>query len=353
MRIGILAHSLTGGGAERQAALWAVVCHEHLGHDVEVLAFHERPTQFYLPATVRVAYAGKRSRLDLVRQVRATRALARRTDLIVAFQPSAALFCLLGGVRKPWLVVSGDDPRYHWHDPESTRIPIPVLRRVFAAASGASAPTPELVDCYRANGVRQRDVWFSVPNIADDAAFGASGADPAERSGALFVGRLVEDKDPLLAIDAAREAGVALTILGVGPMRDRIAAEEARGGVSLAAYTDRPWDVYACHRTLLLTSQFEPFGNVIVESLAAGTPVVAGDCDFGPRYVLRAATYSRVVPRHRAELAEALIATAQRPYGPDEAAECAAIAARFRPEAVAPDISDALERTVAATGRRT
>ena len=64
---------------------------------------------------------------------------------------------------------------------------------------------------------------------------------------------------------------------------------------------------------LLNASQVESFGNVIVESLAARTPVVAGDCDFGPREILHGAHFSHVVPRSAPELAEALREVVARP----------------------------------------
>jgi glycosyltransferase involved in cell wall biosynthesis len=100
--------------------------------------------------------------------------------------------------------------------------------------------------------------------------------------------------------------------------------------------------VYGRHRVLLNSSQVESFGNVVVESLAARTPVLAGDCDFGPREILRGAHFSRVVARSAPELAEALREVVARPPDEDEAAECLAIARRYAPGAVLPEIEELL-----------
>ena len=102
---------------------------------------------------------------------------------------------------------------------------------------------------------------------------------------------------------------------------------------------------------MILTSNYETFGNVIIESLAAGTPVVAVDCDFGPREVLAGATYSEVVPRQREALVAALARVLRRPYGIEEAAECRALAERYRSSSIAPKIDDALKLALV-RGRR-
>lgn len=335
MRVGILASSLSRGGAERQAALWATAC-RGMGAEVEILALNRRGEEYVLPADVRVGSAVKRGRLDLGRVVRAVRALARRVDVLAAFQPYTALFCAVQRLPVPWLLVTGEDPRRFG---DTSRVPARALGAAVRRASLRVAPTVGLVDCHRALGLGL-DGWEVVPNVAAPEAF-ADGPGPRD-AGVLWVGRLVPEKDPLLAVAAAREAGLPLTVLGEGPLAGAI-ERVADGAVTLRPFTPTPWDLYRRHRALLLTSKYEAFGNVIVEALAAGTPVVAGDCDFGPREILRGLRSSRLVARTGAELACGLREVASTPPTPEVAAESRARAEAFSLAALTPRILEVVE----------
>ena len=345
MRVGIAVNGLTGGGAERQAALWATVLSE-AGHDVVVLSARDA-SSYDLPAAVEVRYAGKTGKFDFGTFARGIRTLSDDTEAIAAFQQYPTLFCAALRISTPWMSVTGSDPRFHWTI-GTQRLLAPLYKRAFKRAPVASAPTRGIVDAHQRMGIFPAGGWLVVPNIADEQAY-VAGAE--ERSGALFVGRLVDQKDPLLAVEAATLAGVPLTVLGTGPLQpevERAAAGHAAGLVKLHGFTPRPWELYGTHRVLVLSSRYEPFGNVIVEALAAGTPVVAVDCDFGPREIIPHARFSHIVPRDDpAALADALRHVAARPYGADEREECREIADRYRPSSLLPQIEQAIDRTIA------
>lgn len=268
------------------------------------------------------------------------RALGREVDVIVAFQPYCGALCVLARPRAPWMVVTGADPR-RFRD--TSRVPGWALRMGLERARLRTAPTEGLIDCHRRLGIAARSDWRCIPNAVDEAAF----VDPSEsRAGALFVGRLVPEKRPLLAVNVAEQAGVDLSLLGEGPARaelERAATQASRARVTLLGYAERPWETYARHRVLLVTSRYEAFGNMIVESLAAATPVVSVDCDFGPREVLRGATHSMVTGEDG--LAAALARVASQAPSAVEATECRAIAERYRVSSLAPVIDDALVAT--------
>jgi glycosyltransferase involved in cell wall biosynthesis len=85
----------------------------------------------------------------------------------------------------------------------------------------------------------------------------------------------------------------------------------------------------------------------LVESLAAGTPVVAGDCDFGPREVLAGAEFSRVVPRERDALARALAEVLDEQAEARIEQESRQIAGRYRSERIAPLVEEAFAQALA------
>jgi glycosyltransferase involved in cell wall biosynthesis len=230
---------------------------------------------------------------------------------------------------------------------EGSRVPIWAYRLAFGRAALASSPCQGMVDAHLRLGIRGGGSWMVIPNIVLDEAFETT---PQSRQGALFVGRFMPVKNPWLAAESAAGAGVPLTLLGSGQMQPQLEAQIATlpdPKPEIRTYDPKPWSVFASHRVLVVTSEVESFGNVLVESLAAGTPVVSVDCDFGPREIIAGARYSRLTSRSPAEIGEALLEATQRPYGEDEARECREIADRYRPAAVYPLIEQALERLLA------
>ena len=119
----------------------------------------------------------------------------------------------------------------------------------------------------------------------------------------VFAGRLVAQKDPLMLIDAFTRrlafGPARLVILGDGVLRSDtlIAVENAgiRTSVLFTGFVKQPlqWIIHA--EALLLTSRYEGFGNVIVEALACGTPVVSMDCPHGPSEILAGGRFGILV----------------------------------------------------------
>jgi glycosyltransferase involved in cell wall biosynthesis len=120
-----------------------------------------------------------------------------------------------------------------------------------------------------------------VPNpiAVDEWPFGAQKDDFV-----LWMGRMSPDKGPHRAIDAARRAGVPLVLAGpVQPGQELFFAEEVEPHVdgSPISYigeadgaTKR--DLYVRARGFLMPIRWpEPFGLVMVEAMACGTPVIA------------------------------------------------------------------------------
>jgi glycosyltransferase involved in cell wall biosynthesis len=91
----------------------------------------------------------------------------------------------------------------------------------------------------------------------------------------VFVGRLHEGKGPDLAAAAAQKAGVRLTMVGDGPMRDAI--ERTYPNVDITGW--RPESELRDHvskaRAIIIPSRYpEPFGLVAIEALLSGIPVI-------------------------------------------------------------------------------
>ena len=107
----------------------------------------------------------------------------------------------------------------------------------------------------------------------------------------LFVGRIAVEKQPHLWLDtlealAARGFSAELTVLGEGPLKEWVEAEASRREltVHILGHIGGVEDYMRQADWLLLTSNFEGFGLVVLEAMQVGLPVVTtnsgGVCDF-------------------------------------------------------------------------
>lgn len=91
-----------------------------------------------------------------------------------------------------------------------------------------------------------------------------------------------------------------LMFVGDGPGRDALLSLAKELGVAdrmiLAGFQSDPTPFYSSADLFVLSSDYEGFGNVIVEALARGTPVVSTDCPSGPSEILDGGRYGRLVP---------------------------------------------------------
>ena len=91
-----------------------------------------------------------------------------------------------------------------------------------------------------------------------------------------------------------------LRIHGGGAERHRIRSVIEEHGlyerVHLMGPTERlPWEL-AKGAVFALPSKREPFGNVLVEAMSLGLPVVSADCDHGPRNIITSGKEGLLVP---------------------------------------------------------
>ncbi len=111
----------------------------------------------------------------------------------------------------------------------------------------------------------------------------------------VCVGRLAPEKDyitMLKAFDIVKNSFNAhLLILGEGDERPIIETFIRDSGLSnfvtLIGFVEEPSSYISACDLLCLSSISEGFGNVLIEALSVGTPVISTDCPTGPREILK------------------------------------------------------------------
>lgn len=109
----------------------------------------------------------------------------------------------------------------------------------------------------------------------------------------LFVGRLESQKriDRLLkSFYLLQNKEIKLVILGEGSLFDDIKKLihqlNLTDRVIIKNFESNPYPIMKKAKCLILTSDYEGFGNVLVEALSVGTPAVSTNCPSGPSEIL-------------------------------------------------------------------
>lgn len=139
----------------------------------------------------------------------------------------------------------------------------------------------------------------------------------------LGMGRMADQKNfPLLITafaEVRRQRPVRLVILGGDASSaaemahraelERLAAQlGVADDVELPGFQHNPFRYLEAASLFVLSSDYEGFGNVLVEALIAGCPVVSTDCPSGPAEILKGGKYGTLVPVNDAgHLARAML----------------------------------------------
>lgn len=346
-RLALFIPSLRGGGAERVFLLLAQGFTEH-GIQVDFLAAEATgPFVEHIPPGVRLIDLG------CPRTITALPKLAgylrrERPEVLISGMHHANVVAALARkvsrspVRLVWTV--HNPPAYAAQHAKTWRSRYAVLflarhlisetHRVVTVSKGIAG---ELAPILRVPVERFRPIYnpVAVDDIArqaqetPDHPFFAPGEPPV----VLAVGRLQPVKNFGLLIEAARRLQAMtpcrLLILGEGPERPQLEAQLRAAGMdpklSLPGFSPNPFACMARAGVQVVSSAWEGFGNVIVEALACGTPVVSTNCPYGPAEILGDGEWGRLVPPDDPEaMARACRETLAEPPQPDRCRQRAA-----------------------------
>lgn len=207
-----------------------------------------------------------------------------------------------------------DDADYHWRQPTHRALFTAVARTIYPRADLIAATSQGVADDLVTNYGVARHQTAVVPNPVDvdDVERKAQEPLPPElardgRPTLVTVGRLAEAKNLPLLVDALRVLSARRPfrawILGQGELesdlRSRLRAAGLTDQVSLLGFHSNPFKFMAAADVFVLTSKYEGFGNVLIEAMASGTPVVA-TASFGTRDIVQDERTGLLVQAHDA-----------------------------------------------------
>lgn len=298
-RVCFVLPSLAGGGAERVAV--TILNGLETSAWARSLYLFERTGPYLDELSPSVSLASNGNGVSGGRIARLRRHLLEtEPDIIVAFLSYATVLVAAGLARSRARVIFNlgtpvsaflEDRDYAWSRPWR--------RAAFTAASRLAYRRADLIlatsagvgdDVQRTFGVdasRIRIVHNPV-DVTRIATATSEAVDERDRERmrppvVVAAGRLAEAKNVPLLVEAfallRRRIDARLFVLGDGAhesaLRDHIARLGLAGSVFLCGFKDNPWRYIAKADVFALTSRYEGFGNVLVEAMACGVPVVA------------------------------------------------------------------------------
>ncbi|HEY8290087.1 MAG TPA: glycosyltransferase [Acetobacteraceae bacterium] len=328
----IYIHDLSPGGVERQSL---VLARELRARGIAVtLVVHQRRGELVpmIPRDLPVAVlGGKRTLSDVVTLRRFLR--QHRPDILLAnvdHNNIAAALAKAVSLTSTRLIICQHNPLsqgYHETVNWKHRL-VPLAYRLLSfRIDGAVAVSRGIATELIRDGGIPEDKVSTIFNAVIGADFASRADAPMEAGVAqmwmqqherpVFVsaGRLVEMKDQRTLLRAfARYLDVQparLVILGTGPLQAELEALAAELGIAehvcFAGFVKNPLPFMRQADAFVLSSRSEGFGNVLVEALGCGTPVVSTNCPHGPADILEDGRFGLLVPpRDEAALAEAM-----------------------------------------------
>jgi len=331
-RLALLLPNLGGGGAER-VALALMESFVAAGHDVDLLLLRREGALLPLvPAGVRIVDLGAprilKSIAPIVRYLRE----ARPNAIQVSMWPlTVAAIVAHRLARSSARMVISDHvalSKQYAASPRTTAALRLTTRLFYPKAAGRVAVSAAVAeDLALLSGLPAGDFEVIHNPIPAPAADGGAGAAewPAGGSRILAAGRLTEQKNHALLLRAfarlREERPASLVILGEGALRAPLAALAETLGiardVAMPGFVLDTAPYYASADLFVLSSDYEGFGNVLVEAMRFGVPVVSTDCPAGPREVLAGGALGPLTPVGDTEaLAEAMARTLDSPPDP-------------------------------------
>ncbi len=314
--VAIYMHDLSPGGVERQCL---VLARELAARGINiVLVVHQLRGELMplLPSNLRVvSLNGSRTLDDVIRLRRFLR--QEKPDVLLANVDhnniAATIAKAISGTRTKVVICQHNPLSAHFTDTENWKHRLVpwfygrMARWVDHAIGVSDGIGAELVSVGIPKAKVTR-IYNAVIGADFDCRAGQAVTHPwlTEKDRPVFVSaaRLVGMKDQRTLLRAfasvVRKRPARLMMLGTGPMLPELRELADLLGiaehVTFEGFVRNPLPYMQAADAFLLSSRCEGFGNVLVEALGCGTPVISTDCPYGPAEILEKGRFGVLVP---------------------------------------------------------
>jgi glycosyltransferase involved in cell wall biosynthesis len=290
-RIMVVTNSLSGGGAERSMNL---ICNELFRRNwaVSLVPINSSPPDKVIPKC-EIFELGREWQGGIVETTLALGAFNRivkswKPDVIILNCDLPELFGALLIGKHNLVVIE------HASNPWGQRVVLgKVVRRILDARKTHWAAVSSHLTIWPDR--RKPIVFLCNPIIAKSSRSLQSQIQALRRL--VFIGRLSSEKRPADAIEIAEKSKQKLVIIGEGLLRMELERKVRREGlnVDFLGRLDEPWAEIGVGDLLIIPSEFEGDGLVVIEALQLGLPILVSDINDFRRFGFSESNYCKEV----------------------------------------------------------
>ncbi len=299
----IVTNSRSGGGAERSMNLLAQKMYE-LGSIVLLVSINEGPEDLIKPKCENINFERKlNSNLtDTLRIAIKLRKIVeeRNIDCVILNCDLPELCGIFLSSKRILIVVE------HTSRPFFNRRLLGIFIRIILKIKGVHFfgvsermkvwPFGSEMEYLLRNPVDPKLVSISYGNVS------AQASSPR----LVFIGRFSEEKNPILFVDIAQKTKLNSIMFGTGPLLEEIKSRNV-AKLELAGYVDNPWRFCRPGDIVIITSDFEGDGLVVVEALANNLPILLADNVDLRRFNLPEINYAKTTSQFCSQVSDYLL----------------------------------------------
>jgi len=253
-----------------------------------------------------------------------------RPDIVISAYTDTNAACLLSKViasyKVPVIVSEHASLTEHWQSKSNVKKKVlnfyvswvyKLADKILCVSKGLEAQVN--------NRLKEPDKTLTIYNPVRFSGSIKKEVNNSNRLNLVAVGRVAPPKDYSTMIKAIaiikKQRDVHLKIVGgttntkeFDKVKALVTEYQLEGNIEFVGYSDDVATYYQNADIFVLSSAWEGFGNVIVEAMAFGLPIIATNCNYGPSEILENGKYGRLANVGSSEsIAQLVLEEANKP----------------------------------------